>query len=212
MPNSLVPAIIKMQNQVFAGIAPSEKITPMGYLNMLLGNTLPNIVSASTENDGHIRDVKIKYRPRATKGKSVTTDDCSIQANPTSKEAILPSLMFRKNGTFISYDEIRNMEKEASATVFQGRPAPPMGVMQALWEILVYKGNGLLQDVNDDLLTIQAANFGKNAESGLTTARTINFPLSTTSNPLTQGLTALSTEVKNNEIRPDNYSIVGSGL
>src|SRR5688500_15179799 len=122
MANGFVPGLLLTQDQVFGNIAPSKKITPLGYLEMLLGNTTPNIVSSTIENGGHIRDVKIKYRPRAVAGKSVTTDDCSVQATPIYLEQTLPALSFRKNGTFIDYDTIRKYENEASTTVRVGRP------------------------------------------------------------------------------------------
>jgi len=211
--NGLFPAIIKTQQQVFAGIAPSDKITPMGYLEMLLGNTVPNVVNSTVDDgSGHIRDVKIKYRPRASSGKSVTEDDCSIQANPIWKEQTLPSLMFRKNGTFLDYDTVRAMEKEASDTVMVGRPAPPQGILMEMYNILIYKANGILADVDMDLLTQQAAAFGKNVTTGVNTPKTVNFPLSTATNPLTQGLTSVASDVMLNEIRPGNFFIVGDGL
>jgi hypothetical protein len=212
MANGFMPGLLLTEEQVFNGISPSKKITPLGYLSFLLDNPAAQIISASTENEGHIRDVKIKYRPRGVAGKSVTTDDCSIQATPAYKEASVPALSFRKNGTFLSYDDVRKYEVEASKSVMIGRPAPPMGIMMELWNILVEKANGLLQDVDQDLLTAQAAAFGKNVTTGLNTAKTINFPLSTTSNPLTQGLTMLMTDVMENEIRQDNFAIVGAGL
>ncbi|GEO08771.1 hypothetical protein [Segetibacter aerophilus] len=218
MANGFVPGLLLASKQVYTGaVDPSTKITPLGYLRMLLRrgmitNGNPNLVSASIENQGHIRNVTIKYKQRSTAGKSVTTDDCSIQATPGYLEATIPSLLFRKNGTFISYDEIRKYENEASQTVMVGRPAPPMGIMRELWDRVIDKGQGLLQDVDNDLLTAQAAAFGKNVTTGLNTAKTVNFPLSTASNPLAQGMTMLMTDIMDNEIPPTDVDIVGSGL
>jgi hypothetical protein len=74
--------------------------------------------------------------------------------------------------------------------------------------------NGILGDINDDLLAIQALAFGTNAVTGLATARTVNFPLSTTTNNLTEGFTLLLADAMANEIVPsfDGAAMVGSGL
>lgn len=193
-------------------VEPSSKITPLGYLRMLLNNGSPNVVNARVENAGHIRNVTVKYNTRGVAGQSLTTDDCSKQLSPGYKEATIPALSLRRVNVFIEDDEIRKYENEASNSVMAGRPAPPMGIMQEIWDRIIRKANGLLQDVDNDLLTAQAAAFGKNSVTGLATAKTVNFPLSVTSNPLAQGMTMLMTDIMDNEIRPDNAVIVGSGL
>jgi hypothetical protein len=107
MANGFMPALLLTEQQVFNGISPSKKITPLGYLNMLLRNGTPDIVVNSIENNGHTRTVTVKYRPRGVAGKSVTTDDCSIQASGPYKEFTMPSLNFRKNGTFLDDATVR---------------------------------------------------------------------------------------------------------
>jgi len=213
MPNGFLPPLLLTQKQVFQGIAPSTKLTPPGFLKMLLGNTTPNIVSSNTANgSGHVRDVKIKYRQRIPTGKSVTTDDCSVQARPMYSEASIPALSFRKYSIFLDYQTIAKYEQEASQTVNIGRPAPPQGILMEVFNAIMEAGNGLMGDINKDLLIGQAASFGKNVTTGLNTAKTVNFPLSTTSNPLNQGLSMLISDIMENEIRQGNMIIVGSGL
>jgi hypothetical protein len=213
MANGFLPGLLLTSKQVFQGANPSTKITPPGYLKMLLANGVPNIVSSTIDDgSGHIRDVKIKYRPRTTPGHSGTVDDCSIQASPVYKEMSIPALSFRKVGIFIDYATIAQYEKEASTTVMVGRPAPPQGILMETYNAIVESANGLFGDIDNDLLTIQAAAFGKNVTNGLNTAKTVNFPLSTATNPLTQGMTMLMTDVMDNEIKPTDYVIVGNGL
>lgn len=217
MANGFLPALLLQASDVFGGIYPAKKITPLGYLRMLLStgvitNGSPNLLSRSLENNGHTRTVTVKYRPRGVAGKSTTVDDCSIQGSTPYKEFTPPVLLFRKRSTFITDDEIRKYETEASNTVLVGNPAPPMGIMQEMWNRIIENTNGLMQDVNNDLLTIQAANFGVNVNSGNTAAKTINFPLSTQSNPLTQGITQLMQDILDNEVMPNNVVIVGNGL
>lgn len=209
----LVPVLWRTQAQVFDGAAPSEKITPPGYLQLLLSNGQPSRVSADIDNGtGHIRSVKVKYKRRPIAGTTATVDDCSIQAIDPTYEQTLPALSFRKKGHFISYDTLRNMEEEATRTVMVGRPAPPMGILMEQYNELIRAGAALCVDINADLLTLQAANFGKNVTTGLNTAKTLNFPLSTATNPLTQGMTLLEADVMENEVQPGNIKIAGSGL
>lgn len=213
MTNGFLPGLLLTSKQVFQGANPSEKLTPPGYLKYLLSNGVPNIISSGiADGSGHIRDVKIKYRPRVPIGLSATADDCTIQASPVYKEMSIPALSFRKYGIFLSYDTIARYEQEASQTVRLGRPAPPQGILMEVYNAIIEAANGLLGDIDGDLLTLQAAAFGKNQTTGAVTAKTINFPLSTATNPLTQGLTMLATDVMQNEIKPLNYTIVGDGL
>ena len=208
-----MPALMLTEAQVFQGtVNPSTKITPLGYLQMLLENGLAEVVTNTMNNNGHTRTVTVKYIPRGVAGKSVTVDDCSIQATPDYMEFTIPSLSFRKNGTFIADDKVRLYENEASNSVMIGKPIPPMGIYKEFYDTLIRKANGLLQDVNADLLTQQAASFGKNTTTGLATPKTINFPLNTNNNPLDQGMTQLETDIQDNEFLPENSVIVGSGL
>ncbi len=211
--NGFLPYLLLTQKQVFGGATPSSKITPLGFLGMLLANSGASIIGKTTDDgSGHVRDVKIKYKKRPVGGQSGTTDDCTIQSKPIWDEAVIPSLSFRKHGIFLDYETIAKYEKEASQTVAIGKPPIPGGIVMEIYNALVDAGNGLLQDVNGDLLTSMAAAFGKNVTTGLNTAKTINFPLSTATNPLTQGLTSLISDVMQNEIRMGNFEIVGDGL
>jgi hypothetical protein len=213
MANGFLCALMLTSKQVFNGANPSDKITPPGYLEMLLANTMPNIISTSiADGSGHIRDVVIKYRPRVPAGYSHTADDCSIQASPIYKEATIPALMFRKYGVFIDYATIAKYEKEASTTVNVGRPAPPQGILMEIYNSVIGAANGLFADINNDLLAMQAAEFGTNATTGNATAKPINFPLSTATNPLNQGVTMMMADVMENEVKPGETTLVGSGL
>lgn len=213
MSKGFLPYLLLQQRQVFQGIAPSMKLTPPGYLKMLLANSTPNIVSSNVaDGSGVIRDVKIKYRQRVPTGKSVTTDDCSVQARPMYSEASIPALSFRKYSIFLDYDTVSRYEAEALSTVAIGRPAPPQGIMKDMFDAIMECANGLMGDINKDLLTIQAAAFGKNITTGLNAAKTVNFPLATTSNPLNQGLSMVMSDAMENEIRQGNMILVGSGL
>lgn len=147
-------------------------------------------------------------------GKTVTTDDCSIQDRPGRFEMTLPSTLFRKYALFFEWKVIEKFAEDALAMVNAPNSTPPTRIMQIVIDDFQTALNGILGDINDDLLSVQAAAFGKNAVSGLNTAKTLNFPLSTTTNNLAEGFTMLMADAMANEIMPslDGAAFVGSGL
>lgn len=206
--------------EVFKGSTPSTKVTPPGYLRMLLNSSRPNIVSDGIDDgSGHIRDLKVKFRTRLPTGRSATTDNCDIDAIPAYQEVSLAPTMFRKYSIMLEDETIARYMKDASAMVTVPSGGVPKvdaskisSLMREQLEVITEAANGLLGDINLDLLDKQAINFGINQTTTLSTAKTANFPLSTTSNPLTQGMTMVQADVMANEINLNNCMIVGSGL
>lgn len=209
------PYLLKQSKAVFQGIAPSTKITPVGYTRMLLENSKPNIISEGIDDgSGHIRDIRIKYRTRLPKGKTQTSDNCDIDIRPAYAEDTISATMFRKLAILLEDSTIARYEKEASAMLAPGG-ASLKGVtplMSEQWAVIMESINGLMQDINDDLVTKQVTNFGINQTNGLATAKTVNFPLSTTTNPLTAGMTMVMADARANEMDLSQSLIVGSGL
>ncbi|MEX6689223.1 hypothetical protein QTN47_17065 [Danxiaibacter flavus] len=211
MGKGLAQPLLLATKQAFSGASPLSKITPPGFLQALLAQTKPNIISTSKDDgSGYLRDVKIRYRKRVPPGKTTTTDDCSIQAKPAYSEVIVPSTMFRKYALFFEDDEISRFEHDALALVKPGTAATT--VVNELMEAVIEAANGVLADINADLLSLQAANWGKNAVTGSNAAKTINFVLNSTTNPLNQGMTEVMSDVMLNEFKMPGLFAVGSGL
>lgn len=208
------PYLLKHSKAVFQGIAPSEKITPVGYTRMLLENTKPNIVSSGIDDgSGHIKDVRIKYRTRLPKGKSQTTDNCDIDARPAYSEQTITATMFRKYAVLLEDETISKYEQEASKLLdASGNLKGTTSLMNEQWAVIMETINGLMGDINDDLVTKQVTNFGVNQTNGLATAKTVNFPLSTATNVLTSGMTMLMADARANEFDINKAVIVGAGL
>lgn len=210
-------ALLLHSKAVFMGTAPSTKITPPGYLTKV-AKTKANIVSKGIDNgSGHIKDVKIKYRTRGVAGQSSDSDNCDIDVRPVYSEATVDQTLFRKIGIHIDDDTIRRYSEEASryVTTVNGQPAlaSVSSIMQDHFDAILEQMNGLLQDINDDLLDKQNTLWGKNQVTGLTTTTALNFPLTTTTpGSLTTGMTKLMADIMANEIRIEDCEIVGSGL
>lgn len=211
MSKGLAFPLLLAAREVFKGANPSTKITPPGYLQMLLQNAKPNIINSGMDDgSGYIRDAKVRYRSRVPSGKTVTTDDCSVQAKPAYKEFTVDSTLFNKYAIFFEHDVMAKFEKDALALQTLGTPSTT--VVKEVMDAIMEAANGLLADINISLLALQAANFGKNQVNGLNTAKTINFALSTATNPLNAGFTEVMSDTMLNEIRMDGVVAVGSGL
>lgn len=212
MSNGIRQAILLAQREVFRNAAPQNKLTPAGYLDYLLSQNKPQIISANVDDrsSGYIKDVKVRFKKRFGTGKSVTTDDCSIQAKSPYYEQSIPSLMFRKISLFFDWNTIETFTEDALAVQAKGTPAT--AVMNEVIDSITAALNGLIGDINVDLLGVQVSNFGTNVVAGNNSARTVNFPLSTTTNPLTQGMTMVMSDAMANEVMLNGSHIVGSGI
>ncbi len=205
-------SLLISSREAFRGAAPIQKMTTPGYLQYLLGNNKPDIISTGKDDgSGYLRDVKLRYRNRGVPGKSITTDDCSVQIRPAYLETDVPATSFRALGLTFEDDQIAKFERDAMAQVNAGNPVMT-GVMKDIYEAIIENLGGLFADVNNDCLAFQAANFGKNQVTGVNTARAVNFPLSTATNPLNEGMTLVMADAMANEMKLAGATIVGGGL
>lgn len=212
MGKGLANALLISSREAFRGATPVTKVTAPGFLQYLLDNNKPNIISIGKDDgSGYIRDIKIRYRSRGTPGKSVTTDDCTMQVKPAYKEYVVPATSYRALGLAFDDEEIAKFERDAMAQVSAGTPQMT-GIMKDIYEGIIEQANGLFADVNNDLLTYQAVNFGKNRVTGAATPKSINFEKDGTQNTLNAGMTEVMADALSNELRINDACIVGSGL
>jgi hypothetical protein len=212
MGKGLAQALLLTSREVFKGAAPIDKITTPGFLQYLLNNTKPRVLSnAIDDGSGYIRDVKIRYRQRGIPGQTTTEDDCSVQMRAAYLTADMPATNFRALGIAFEDNEIAMFERDAMAMVNNGN-GQLTPVMKEIWEAITEQLNGMFADINIDLLTTQAASFGLNVVPNSNAARAVNLPLSTATNPLNEGLTLVMSDAMANEMRLAGATIVGSGL
>jgi hypothetical protein len=206
----LANALLISSREAFKDAAAIDKVTTPGFLQYLLGNNKPNIISDyKDDGTGYLRDIKIRFRQRGVPGQSITTDNCTMQTTPAYLEQIVPTTAFRALGMCFDDAQIDKFEKDALSVSTVGGFTP---VMKDVYETIIEKANGLFADINNDLLAVQVASFGKNISTGNNAAKTINFPLPTTTNPLTQGMLDIMNDAMINEVRLNGACIVGSGL
>lgn len=207
-----VPGLLNHLKMATAQSYPGTKVTSPGYLHMLLADDSPGVKVVNEGwdgDDGHFREMKIKYRNRGVEANTSEDDNCDVDVIPVHKEADVSLRFYRQIAIQLDDATIARYEKEASTTVNVGKPATPL--MNELLGAIYEQLQGLFQAIDGDLAGVQAVNFGKNARTGSAAASSININKQGTVNDLTDGLGRILADLVENEIngRP---IIVGSGL
>lgn len=209
MANGFCPSILGQLSEITACNTPSYKVTPAGFLRMLLENK-PAVQLLQLDNgNGHLRDVRYKYKKRAVPSQTSTEDNCGITYIPTWLEASLATTNFRKTAFFIDDATMAQYCSDASQTVAIGQPSTML--MNEFIKDIMNTANALIGAINQDLLTLQAVKFGRNQVTGSNAAQTVNIPKDATQYDLSTGITKILADAMENEFC-GNINIVGSGL
>jgi Bacterial Ig-like domain (group 2) len=192
---------------ILAGLDnPQYKITPVGFLQMLLENpTTAKISNAKQILQGAERELKVRYAVRGLESDTSDTDDCETPTGLSYEETSIGRPLFTKLGIFISDDDMRKYEDDAQKTLTAGGGAP---LMVPLYEAILVKLNGIIQKMDANLLATQANKWGKNAVTGSTGAQSINFDNSLLMN---DGVVKLVSDYQLNE-GYETPIIVGNGV
>src|SRR5688572_29976313 len=122
MANGYCPFLLQHLKQVVAENNPSTKITPRGFLQMLLQNN-PSVGVPEHERlrlanaSGHQKTIRLKYRRRIIPSQTQQEDNCDNNLIPIYSELDLDAPKFRSFSLFIADEEISKYCEEASATV-----------------------------------------------------------------------------------------------
>ncbi len=185
---------------------PQYKVTPVGFLQMLLENpTTVKISNAKEILNGKERELKVRYAQRGLESDVSTEDNCETTIGLSYEETSIGRPLFSKLGIFISDDEMRRYEKEAQKTIQAGNPSAPL--MVPLYEAILVKINGIIQKINTNLLSTQATKWGVNAVTGNNTPVAVNFANSPN---MEDGVVKLLTDYQYNE-GVEAPIIVGNG-
>lgn len=201
-------------SMIFKGANPETKITPPGALRACLDASKPQILSnMMDEATGHVKDIKMKFRPRSKPGTTSSSYSCNADEMRAYEEASITSSLFRQKAIYFRYDTLAKFSAEATV-LRNAKGIPPRlgGFFNEVWSTLASEANGLFADIDIDVLTKLALSFGVNQTTGLNTAKTVNFPLSTTTNDMTTGMTGITADIQANEMNMDRVGIIGSGL
>lgn len=208
MAQGFAPYLLHHIKQVAGQSTPQYKMEVPGFLNLLMSQSRPSEVQLGMAN-GHKKTVRIKSKQRATKEMTDTSKSCDNVLVPIWQEQEIELSSTRQLAFHIPDETIAQYMEDASRTVSIGQPATP--IMNEFYENILTHTSALLEAVNDDLLTIAAANIGVNRVTGSNASQTININKDSSINPLTDGFTKIITDFRRNggSGRPQ---IVGAGL
>lgn len=199
---------------VFKGSTPGVKVTPPAALRLCLDASRPQILSSEIiEATGHVKDIKIKFRPRSRPGSSSDEYSCEADEMRAYQEASITSSLFRQKAIYFRYETIAKFTSEATV-LRNAKGIPPRlgGFFQEVWDTIASEANGFFSDIDIDIMTKLNLNWGVNQTNGLNTAKTVNFPLNGTNNDMSTGMTGIISDLAKNEMSNANVSILGSGL
>lgn len=191
---------------------PQLKLTPTGFLKMLLANNATTqIRNIESLRSGMDRTIKLRYLQRGLESEVESEDNCDAKLSPSWKEAEISHPLYSKIGIFISDDEFRKYQDEAVQTLAAGTPSVAM--MRGLYEVLLSKLIGLIGKIDDNIVTAQASKWGGNAayaadSTNPTAAQTIKLGTTAT---LEDGIVKLQEDAMINEVN-DKLLICGNGL
>jgi len=204
----LVQALL-INIRLLAGLNdPQYKVTPVGFLQMLLENPVTaKIANAQQIREGQDQDLKIRYMQRGLESEVEDEDNCDTSITATWQESSIGRPLLSKAGIFISDDEMRKYQTEATATIAAGTNIQTP-LMVAMYETIMVKANGLIQSINSKLLTAQAAKWGKNVAYGDANAHSLNFGSKLIMN---DGLVKLLLDAQANEVNGP-LVLAGNGI
>lgn len=209
MANGFCPYILGQLEEITACNTPSMKITPAGFLQFLLENKPSMELLQLDAGNGHLKDVRYKYKKRIVPSQTSTEDSCNINYIPSWLEASLATTNYRQISHFIDDETMARYCSDASQTVNAGTPSTAF--MQEVLRDIMNSANGLIGSINNDLLTLQAVKFGRNAATGLNSAQPVNIPKDATQYDLSSGITKILADAAENEFC-GMINIVGSGI
>lgn len=206
MPNGFAPYLLKSLTALAGINYPGLKLTPAGFTGMLLENS--NVVEAKLTNEqGHQKTAKVKYKTRQTVDTVSEEDNCDIDFTPVYKEADMTAVRFAKTGFHISMKTVSKYMEAASNPKSIGNPS--VRVIAEIADSIAHAANSIVQKIDARLLSDLV--WGNNVVSGNNAATTLNIGLDSTKNNLSGGFAKLLNDAFENQFG-GTLLIVGSGI
>jgi hypothetical protein len=200
-------AIIRQISDVVGINTPQYKVTPPGFLDLLLNNPTPvSIVNLAQIQAGHDRDIKLRYMRRGIPSEATDEEGCDAGSGAAYLETVVSHPLYRKISLYVGNEEMERYCDDATTTVSLGGTP----VLAELNNRLTVKLNGLIGAIDIALLDAMTGKWGVNAATGSASPVSIGF--STINNvKLTDGIVKLIDQAAQNEIVGD-LLMVGNGV
>lgn len=202
------PYLLAHLKNLNPGSNPMMKLEPAGFMNLLLSQSKPRDLRLNSDN-GHRKTVQYTFKQRFTKDFVDTTKSCDQTNQQLRLEGSVDLASTRQIAIHINDETIARYEEEASRTVMVGQPAT--GMMDELVIDLISATSAMIEAIDEDLLTLAAANVGTNRVTGSNAAKTVNLNQDTNNNQLTDGITEIMHDYKRNQGK-GRMQMIGSGL
>jgi hypothetical protein len=205
------PALLQHMKFVTRENAPENKITPSGFLKMMLEKGAQATPIGDPFNlanvNGHIKDLRLKYYTRTVPAQMKTSDSCDIDLIQAYDEITIDSTSIVKFGLHFDDVTIAKYCDEASRTVAVGKA--PSEFMQEHLAGLMAALPGFVSRIDQVLLA--GITWGNNVVTGTNTATTVNFNNDSATNLFSEGWTKVMSDYRANEGQ-GRPQVVGSGL
>lgn len=211
MGQGLNPYLLKSIKDVFGTEnAPELKIDNLGLLTMLKSQKQTLQVNRPAGN-GAIDFVQVKYLQRAVVGQTSTQQTCNTAVNnDVYSESTVPLNIYRQYSMFIPDQLLQEYTSDCNAYVNIPGGLPPTPAIMEMLNRIYAGANAIMTGLDTDLLN--AVSVGVNATTGSSAASNINFTVDTNNLPLTDGMTQLLFDTKNNLFASGKPQVVGFGL
>lgn len=215
MANGFSLGVLQMMKEITKEATPAYKVEPYGLLASLYTAHSRGVIK-NDSYDGHTKTVKVKKKKRFTIQDTDNVPSCDAVLIPSYTEDVVSVGNFRQLAFHIEDEVIAQYDSYASQIIaLKGTPNPTMppatGLMWEFVDTLMTAASALLQSVDLDLTTLATGAIGVNRSTGNNAAQTINIPLNSTNNPLTNGINKLFTDFKLNTMNGKPI-VVGGGL
>ena len=191
---------------------PQMKVSPVGFLKMLLeNNATTQVVNMSELLKGQDQQIKVRYMNRGTEDDVSNRDDCETSVTAEWQTCEIGHGMYSKIGILITDDQMRTYEAEAAKTAaaqINGVNTLQTPLMVGLYQTLLTKVNGLVQKIDANLVSAMASKWGVNAAYGDANAHEITFGTTASMN---DGVVKLLADAEANEVAGD-LLVCGSGV
>lgn len=175
------------------------KRTNNGFLTMLYNQT--DRPFAEAYQNGHRRDIRVKYKQRVTEAQVQTSANCGVDVVPAYKETTAAVDQFVQIALHVTDDKIRQYCVDASQMVSaDGQSLSGVSPFMAEhYDSMLHALNGLYNKMETVLTTSMSTKFGQNVRAGAKTAQTVNFNVNGTTQNFGEGITRVFTDYQINE-------------
>lgn len=216
MANGASLGVLQMMKEITKDATPAYKVEPYGVLASLLTAHSPGVIK-NDSYDGHYKTVKVKKKRRFTSAHVDPSPSCDHLVQQTYSEDTVSVGNFRQLAFHIEDEVIAAFDDYASKSVAFAKATPGISqppitdLMFEFADTLMTAASALLASVDQKLCDLAVAAIGVNRNGGVSTSQSVNIPLATTNNPLSDGITRIMRDFKYNNMMGKPI-VVGAGL